>query len=139
MNLKNILAGIEGIKAKGDIDIEINSVKNDSRKVENGDLFISIKGYETDGADYVGDVDMIDKIAKEENLKLDQKDIEKKFQQLGAAYGMSQADLIKQLGKNPEVIASLSQQALNDKVRDFLMEKNTVEFVAPKKQKVESK
>ena len=31
MNLKNILAGIEGIKAKGDIDIEINSVKNDSR------------------------------------------------------------------------------------------------------------
>ena len=55
MNLKNILAGIEGIKAKGDIDIEINSVKNDSRKVENGDLFISIKGYETDGADYVGE------------------------------------------------------------------------------------
>lgn len=82
---------------------------------------------------------VIDKIAKEENLKLDQKDIEKKFQQLGAAYGMSQADLIKQLGKNPEVIASLSQQALNDKVRDFLIEKNTVEFVAPKKQKVESK
>ena len=82
---------------------------------------------------------VIDKIAKEENLKLDQKDIEKKFQQLGAAYGMSQADLIKQLGKNPEVIASLSQQALNDKVRDFLIEKNTVEFVAPKKQKVENK
>lgn len=27
MNLKNILVGIEGIKAKGDINIEINSVK----------------------------------------------------------------------------------------------------------------
>ena len=62
MNLKNILAGIEGIKAKGDIDIEITSVKNDSRKVENGDLFISIKGYETDGADYVGEA--IEKGAK---------------------------------------------------------------------------
>ena len=55
MNLKNILVGIEGIKAKGDINIEINSVKNDSRKVEKGDLFISIKGYEADGADYIGD------------------------------------------------------------------------------------
>ena len=42
MNLKNILVGIEGIKAKGDINIEINSVKNDSRKVEKGDLFIPI-------------------------------------------------------------------------------------------------
>lgn len=32
MNLKNILAGIEGIKAKGDIDIEINSVKMTQEK-----------------------------------------------------------------------------------------------------------
>ena len=62
MNLKNILVGIEGIKAKGDINIEINSVKNDSRKVEEGDLFISIKGYEADGADYI--VDAIEKGAK---------------------------------------------------------------------------
>lgn len=82
---------------------------------------------------------VIDKIAKEENIKLSPEDIQKKFSQLGAAYGMSQADLMKQLGKNPEVLASLSQQALNDKVRDFLMEKNTVKFIEPKKEKVETK
>lgn len=76
---------------------------------------------------------VIDKIAKEENIKLDPQDLHKKFSQLGAAYGMSQTDLMKQLGKNPEVIASLSQQALNDKVRDFLMEKNSVELVPAKK------
>ena len=53
MNLKNILLGIEGIKGKGDIDIEINSIKNDSRKVEQGDVFISIRGFVTDGANYI--------------------------------------------------------------------------------------
>lgn len=76
---------------------------------------------------------VIDQIAKAENIKLDPQDLQKKFAQLGAAYGMNQTDLMKQLGKNPEVLASLSQQALNDKVRDFLMEKNSVELVPAKK------
>ena len=71
---------------------------------------------------------VIDKIAKEESIKLEQKDVEKKFTQLSSAYGIKPQDLIKQLGKNPEVIASISQQALNDKVRDFLMENNKVEI-----------
>ena len=76
---------------------------------------------------------VIDQIAKVENIKLEPKDLTQKLSQLGAAYGMNQADLMKQLGKNPEIFTSLSQQALNDKVRDFLMEKNTVEFVQAKK------
>ena len=71
---------------------------------------------------------VIDKIAKDENIKLESKDIEAKFAQLGAAYGMKPQDLIKQLGKNPEVLTSISQQALNDKVRDFLIQNNTVEI-----------
>lgn len=71
---------------------------------------------------------VIDKIAKDENIKLEPKDIEAKFAQLGAAYGMKPQDLIKQLGKNPEVLTSISQQALNDKVRDFLIQNNTVEI-----------
>ena len=71
---------------------------------------------------------VIDKIAKEENIKLEQKDIETKFAQLGAAYGLKPQDLIKQIGQNPEVLASISQQAMNDKVRDFLMENNKVEI-----------
>lgn len=69
---------------------------------------------------------VIDKIAKEEKIKLEQKDMEQKFAQLGAAYGLQPKDLIKQLGQNPEIIASLSQQAMNDKVRDFLMQNNKV-------------
>lgn len=69
---------------------------------------------------------VIDKIAKEEKIKLEQKDMEQKFAQLGAAYGLQPKDLVKQLGQNPEIIASLSQQAMNDKVRDFLMQNNKV-------------
>lgn len=71
---------------------------------------------------------VIDKIAKEEQIKLEQSDLETKFAQLGAAYGLKPQDLIKQLGQNPEVLASISQQAMNDKVRDFLMKNNTVEI-----------
>lgn len=71
---------------------------------------------------------VIDKIVKEESIKLEQKDLETKFAQLGAAYGLKPQDLIKQLGQNPEVLASISQQAMNDKVRDFLMENNKVEI-----------
>lgn len=69
---------------------------------------------------------VIDKIAKEESLKLEQKDMEQKFGQLGLAYGLKPQELVKQLGQNPEIIASLSQQAMNDKVREFLMQNNNV-------------
>ena len=71
---------------------------------------------------------VIDKIAKEENIKLEQKDLEAKFAQLGAAYGLKPQDLIKQLGQNPEILASISQQAMNDKVKEFLMDNNKVEI-----------
>ena len=84
---------------------------------------------------------VIDKIAKEENIKIERGDIETKINEIGSAYRMTPTDVLKQFGKNPEFVASLSQQVLNDKVRDLLMANNKVEFVKPKakKEKVESK
>lgn len=76
---------------------------------------------------------VIDKIAKVENIKLEQKDLEQKFAQLATMYGMQQQDILKQLGQNPQMLGSLSQQAMNDKVRDYLVENNKVEIVEPKK------
>ena len=70
---------------------------------------------------------VIDKIAKEEQIKLEQKDMEQKFAELGMAYGLKPQDLVKQLGQNPELLSAISQQAMNDKVREFLMQNNTVE------------
>ena len=78
---------------------------------------------------------VIDKIAKVEHIELERSDLDKKFAELSAAYRISQQDLYKQIGKNPEILSSLSQQAMNDKVRDFLLKNNTVNIVEPKKDK----
>lgn len=55
MNLKNILLGIDGIKAKGNLDIDIKSIEDDSRNIKKGDLFFAIKGFVVDGIGYVND------------------------------------------------------------------------------------
>ena len=55
MNLKNILQGIEDIKGKGNFDIEISSIENDSRKVTKDSLFFAIKGFSVDGTEFIND------------------------------------------------------------------------------------
>lgn len=82
---------------------------------------------------------VIDKIAKAEDIKLEPKDLENKFAQLAAMYGLQQQDILKQIGQSPDMLGSISQQALNDKVKDFLISSNNVELIAPEKQKVEAK
>ena len=73
---------------------------------------------------------VIDKIAQVEGIKIEPKDLEHKFTQISSAYGISKEDVIKQLSKTPEMFTALSQQALNDKVRDYLVENNKVEIVS---------
>ena len=53
MKLKSVLNGIEGLKAKGDLEIDIKSIAHDSRQVEEGGMFIAIKGFEVDGHKYI--------------------------------------------------------------------------------------
>ncbi len=53
MELKKILTGIDGLKAKGNLDIDIVKVSTNSREIKEGDLFIAIKGFETDGHKYI--------------------------------------------------------------------------------------
>ena len=53
MKLKNVLAGLDGLKAKGDLDIEIKGIERDSRKVELGFLFVAIKGFDSDGHAFI--------------------------------------------------------------------------------------
>ena len=49
MQLKNILAGIENLKVRGNLDINIKNIKNNSKDVKENDLFVAIKGYDSDG------------------------------------------------------------------------------------------
>ena len=51
--LNEILKGISYNILTGTDDIEINDIKYDSRKVEKNDIYISLKGYTTDGHAYI--------------------------------------------------------------------------------------
>lgn len=53
MVLKQILIGLEGLRVKGDMNIEISNISSDSNQIEKDGLFIAIKGYETDGHQYL--------------------------------------------------------------------------------------
>ena len=53
MILKKILVGIDGLKAMGNLDIEINNISQDSTKIGPNDLFVAIKGFKTDGHKYI--------------------------------------------------------------------------------------
>ena len=53
MELKQLLVGLEGIKGKGKLDIEIKGVESNSQKVENGYVFVALKGFTVDGHEYI--------------------------------------------------------------------------------------
>lgn len=53
MELKKILTGIEGLKAKGNLELEIPKITRDSREVKTGDLFVAIKGFDVDGVKFI--------------------------------------------------------------------------------------
>ena len=47
--------GIQDLKAKGNIDIDIKNISCNSKKVTQDTLFVAIKGYDVDGHDYIND------------------------------------------------------------------------------------
>ncbi|MBR2587679.1 MAG: UDP-N-acetylmuramoyl-L-alanyl-D-glutamate--2,6-diaminopimelate ligase [Bacilli bacterium] len=53
MELKNILVGLEGLKVKGDLNIDISNIESDSRKIKKNGLFVAIKGFDADGHEYI--------------------------------------------------------------------------------------
>ena len=80
---------------------------------------------------------IIDKISKEADIKVEQADFQTKIAQMAGAYGVGPQDLLKQFGQNPDFLSSLSQQIVNDKVRDYLLANNNIEYVEVK-EKVEA-
>lgn len=53
MELRKILVGIEGLKAKGSLDLDISSIECDYRNVKQGSLFVAINGFEVDGHTFI--------------------------------------------------------------------------------------
>ncbi|MBO5348745.1 MAG: UDP-N-acetylmuramoyl-L-alanyl-D-glutamate--2,6-diaminopimelate ligase [Clostridia bacterium] len=53
MELKKILVGIDGIKARGALDINITNIECDSRKIKKDGLFVAINGFDLNGNDFI--------------------------------------------------------------------------------------
>ncbi len=53
MRLKSLLQGLDYELIQGSIDIEVNNVNYNSKEIADGDMFICIKGYTSDGHKYV--------------------------------------------------------------------------------------
>ena len=71
---------------------------------------------------------VIDKIAREENITVSQADFSEKLTELSRMYQMDAQTMVKQLSQTPGVFNALSQQALNEKVTQFLVENNTAKL-----------
>ena len=55
MELKRMLVGLEGLKVKGDLSVDIKGVERDSKEIKEGYLFVAIKGFSVDGNQFVND------------------------------------------------------------------------------------
>jgi len=53
MNLKELLNKVSYNLLNGDLDIKINDIKYDSRKVKPNDMYIALVGFHSDGHDYI--------------------------------------------------------------------------------------
>lgn len=56
MKLLEVLNKVEGIQVRGNLELEINEIKCDSRLVNPGDMFVAVVGYKTDGHEYLQNV-----------------------------------------------------------------------------------
>jgi UDP-N-acetylmuramoyl-L-alanyl-D-glutamate--2,6-diaminopimelate ligase len=55
MIIREILNGIDVVSLTGEQNPVISGIEFDSRKVTDGSLFIAVKGYNSDGHDFIGD------------------------------------------------------------------------------------
>ena len=53
MELKKLLIGLEGIKGKGNLEIEIEGIESNSKNIKEGYVFVAIKGFTVDGHEYI--------------------------------------------------------------------------------------
>ncbi|MBQ8459748.1 trigger factor [bacterium] len=130
------------------IDREVESLKNEyaqrlSYQGVDWETFVKSQGNEEefnktlveDATVRIKNSLIIDKISKEAEIKVEQADFQTKISQMAGAYGVQPQDLLKQFGQNPDFLSTLSQQIVNDKVREFLFNNNKVEYVEVKPEK----
>lgn len=73
---------------------------------------------------------IVERIAREAEIKVEQKDIMAHINQMSTMYGMPPVQLFEELRKNPNSFAAISQQITANKVNEFLLANN--KFTAKK-------
>ena len=53
MELKKMLVGLEGLKVRGDLSIDIKGIESSSKNIKEGYLFVAIKGFKADGHEFI--------------------------------------------------------------------------------------
>ena len=53
MTLRQLIDGLAGARLIGDGSVEVRAVRDDSRKVEKGDVFVAVKGMRSDGHAFI--------------------------------------------------------------------------------------
>ena len=53
MKLKEMLLGLEGLRVRGNLDINIEGITSNSKDVKKGFLFVAIKGFKVDGHEFI--------------------------------------------------------------------------------------
>ena len=67
---------------------------------------------------------IIEKITKEENIKIEQSDMLTQIQELARMYGANATSVFEEMKKNHSSFALLSQQIATRKVNDLLLNSN---------------
>ncbi len=55
MKLKEMLIGLEGLKVRGNLELEVVGLESNSKEIKKDFLFVAIKGFSVDGHKYVSD------------------------------------------------------------------------------------
>ncbi len=97
-----------------------------------------LKSTQEDALKRIKNTLVIDKIAKLEKIDMNADDMTAKVAEMQSAYGLEKTEVMKQLAMNPTMLSAVSQQILSEKVTNFLVENNTMNYVAPKAEKKKS-
>lgn len=55
MLLQYLIENLTNVKVTGESTIDVNKIEYDSKKIESGDVFVAIRGYEQDGNDFINE------------------------------------------------------------------------------------
>ncbi len=75
---------------------------------------------------------VITKIAQLENINVSPSDLENKIEEISKAYNTDKNLILEEIRKNSAIIGGITQQVLNDKVTQFLVDNNNVKYVEQK-------